>query len=173
MKHFIDERNGFGALIAVFLILVAMPTQSLAQSTPACGPLVLDLRADTAEYLDLGLEGPTQHDQRNGRHTLLNEAGDKVGDLFFYSVFVMSEDGDGYSFYKSADFRLDGGSIYATGVYGHFDHTTKAIPIEGYVIAVIGGTGKYRGARGELVTEPRPNKILRHTFEIECLGPSG
>lgn len=131
----------------------------------------MDLRADTAEYLDLAAEGPTLHDQRNGRHTLLDEAGNKVGDLYFYSVFVKSEDDDSYSFYKSADFRLDGGSIYATGVYGHFDPATEAIPIEGYALAVIGGTGRFKGARGQLTTEPQPNKVLRHTFDIECLDP--
>lgn len=167
---------GFAALLGMSAVLAAAPDPAFAQSSDdaqSCGEIIMDVHFDTVEYLDLGEEGPTLHDQRNGRHALLDEAGNRVGYLYFYSVVVTSEEENGISFYKSADFRFEDGSIYATGVYGHSEPTADAIPAESYALAVIGGTGRYRGARGELITEPMPNSVLRHSFNIECLGPAG
>ena len=63
-------------------------------------------------------------------------------------------------------FRLPGGQIVATGNSVYPRGAVEIDPNKPIVIAVIGGTGTYLGARGEVVTTRKADGTYSHKFTL-------
>jgi len=60
----------------------------------------------------------------------------------------------------------NGNSLVVTGGTTYLGQNTEMTPNAPQVRAVIGGTGEYIGARGQVTTTRRPDRTYEHSFEL-------
>lgn len=144
-------------VIATAILLPAAPAWS-QDGADFCDNPTLILSDRSAEHIDHGEAGPSVGDRRVGRMTLRTSDGAEVGVMFFHSQ-MLREPADTHSHLVTGQniFRTDGGTIFTLYAqespdqdYGDADHRPHRLEL-----AVIGGTGAYVNARGEITVEPR------------------
>ena len=68
--------------------------------------------------------------------------------------------------FRNISFMLKGGQIIANGT-GEYESTDRELPVQRpSTIAIIGGTGKYIGASGEVITRKNADGTFRHVFRL-------
>ena len=68
--------------------------------------------------------------------------------------------------FRNISFMLKGGQIIANGT-GEYESTDREMPVERpSTIAIIGGTGKYIGAMGEVITRKNADGTFRHVLRL-------
>jgi hypothetical protein len=118
--------------------------------------LVVRLQATTATYVDNPPTGTTSPgDELAVEGQLVSVHGTPVGHLEVHEAVTGMGPGTGGRIQLSFTALLAGGQISGTGVAG-FNTATPAL-------AVVGGTGKYLGARGEVFAHTGPHRT-RLTF---------
>lgn len=68
--------------------------------------------------------------------------------------------------HRNLTFRLKGGQLIAQGLSFYPAATSELAAKRPVVIAIVGGTGKYIGARGEVETTRRSNGTYRHVITL-------
>jgi hypothetical protein len=113
------------------------------------------------KVVDLGPRGPSQGDMRVVNAPLYEEnAKERIGrfDLFCVATDPADEPNEKANMAECTyTFTLPGGEISAQGASAHPELFEPAPRV---VDAVIGGTGKYVGVRGEVEDERRRNKVI-------------
>jgi hypothetical protein len=113
------------------------------------------------KVVDLGPRGPSQGDMRVVNAPLYEEnAKERIGrfDLFCVATDPADEPNEKANMAECTyTFTLPGGEISAQGASAH---PKLFEPAPRVVDAVIGGTGKYVGVRGEVEDERRRNKVI-------------
>ena len=118
--------------------------------------LVVRLQATTATYVDNPPTGTTSPgDELVVEGQLVSVHGTSLGHLEVHEVVTGMGPGMGGRLQLSFTALLAGGQISGTGVTG-FNTATPALP-------VVGGTGRYVGARGEVFVHSGPHRS-RLTF---------
>jgi hypothetical protein len=116
---------------------------------------------------DNGKKGPSMGDVRTFHQELLFSNGKHAG-TFDGSTINSAEQGHGATARESRvgfiQYSLSGGNIVAAGVY--VAAPGVVVPKSGSVRAVVGGTGKYLGARGEVVQTPLPNGNIKNVLTL-------
>jgi hypothetical protein len=117
-------------------------------------------------FVDLGPPGPTHGDIRVTNAPLYDASGkEKVGRLDLFCVLTDPADESAEKAHMAectVTYTLPGGEISAQGVHA-FPKFSEQTP--GGVDAVIGGTGKYAGVRGEVRIESRGPTVIQ-TFHF-------
>jgi hypothetical protein len=155
------------------LVLLA----SLALIAAGCGgsdndtkttKLTLDSKGRTLNFEDQPPKGPSPGDERAFTQGLITPAGDRAGRLDG-SVVITEETGKGKNALEhrigTVQYTLPGGSVVVSGVY-----TAKPevfIPAAGVTRPIVGGTGNYKGASGEVTQTPTSNGEIRSVLDIE------
>jgi len=86
------------------------------------------------------------------------------------SVINLSREGaDKFFRYRELVFALDGGQIVALGtsIYASQGTTSLVDPNAPVATSVVGGTGKYRSAQGEVTTTKRADGSCRHVIILD------
>jgi hypothetical protein len=116
---------------------------------------------------DNGKKGPSMGDQRTFHQELLYTNGTHAG-TFDGSTVNSAEQGKRGTAreYRVGfiQYSLKGGNIVAAGVY--VAAPGVVVPKGGSVRAVVGGTGKYLGARGQVVQTPLPNGNIKNVLTL-------
>jgi hypothetical protein len=138
---------------------VALGVRAASASTPSSptnrgpgGPTIIAvLKNSTVRALDLSPKGPSQGDMRIIMGPLFDPSGTRrIGraDLFCTVTDPGTESGSNLPQTECMEtFSLLKGMITAQGVHARRALSAHALP---FVDAVTGGTGTYKGARGEL-----------------------
>jgi hypothetical protein len=115
-------------------------------------------------YVDLGEADYSQADQYVFTNDLSRE-GKKVGVDGGVCTVTRIEDDGGSTLYCSGSNSLPGGQITTAGLVSY--GPTEEFKKDPYFAAITGGTGKYRGARGEVkIKELGSPEVFRLTFRI-------
>ena len=161
------RKTRMGATLA--LLVVASGTVAVATSfgdddeSSRSGVLQLVAKEVDSTYVDLGEEGFSLGDQFVFTNDLMS--GDtKVGEDGGACTVVRLTDA-GATVQCNGTNSLPGGQIAVQGVvtYGEEDAEFKQDP---YPLAIIGGTGRYRSARGEVVVQEVSSEEFHLTFRI-------
>lgn len=133
------------------------------------GDLTLISGPITASAVDELDKGSSQGDTRAFTQELFDEGGDEpVGRLDGTTTITDVENRNGTNVeYRSGtiQFTLDDGNILASGNY--LAEEDVAVPAEGVFRAITGGTGEYRGARGEVEITPEDDERVRYELDFE------
>ena len=148
MKRLIVIVSLLSALSAVMLL--ATPGQAATRPHPAS--LVVYTGTDDSVATDLGAPGPSDGDERF-RHGPVSRTpdGPVIGEYFYLGLTLRTDTVDGLEWRESTqEFILPGGTIHVQGLSRV---VTGQLPKTGQVfhLVITGGTGTYRGARGELI----------------------
>jgi hypothetical protein len=153
-----------GILVAIVLAVSAFGG---ANAAPRKSHLTLIERPITIFVEDNGKKGPSVGDERTFHQELLYSNGKHAG-TFDGSTTNSAEQGHGAS---AREFRigliqysLRAGSIVAGGIYAAAPGVV--LPKNGVIRAVIGGTGKYLGARGQVLQTPLRNGNIKNVFTL-------
>ncbi|HUQ64278.1 MAG TPA: hypothetical protein VM121_11035 [Acidimicrobiales bacterium] len=162
-------RRALGAFIAMsfFLLLVA------ACSSDSNGYKKIQITVisepSAPNVVDNPPSGPSQGDSYAFMQQLVDEAGKPAGRIEGFSVTtdVGSRGGQDAEYRQSVtQFTLDNGTILVSGVY--FVEPRGGAPItEGVRRPVVGGTGAYLGARGQVFQTPLSEGRFKNVIEIE------
>lgn len=108
------------------------------------------------ETLDLGQSGPTMGDINVGHGELLDRKTNKVIGSFSSRAIVMVVDMPGGTREHDTitNYYLPGGLVTSVGMATYTQGVN--LPTEVVERAIVGGTGKYAGARGVLTMTPIP-----------------
>ena len=136
------------ALTAVMLL--APPGQAATRPHPAS--LVVYTGSDDSVAADLGAPGPSDGDERF-RHGPVSRTpdGPAIGEYFYLGLTLRTDTANGLEWREATqEFTLPGGTIHVQGLSRV---VTGQLPKTGQVfhLVITGGTGTYRGARGELI----------------------
>jgi len=123
-------------------LLVAMSGMAVAQGGSPDHAFVVSERVSSATSLDLGTPGAGPGDMFTGTGDLFDAHGAKIGT----STYTCITAAEGVS-QCSQVYAVPGGKIMTAGTT-HPDYS--ASPIFDARLAVVGGTGRYAGAAGEL-----------------------
>jgi hypothetical protein len=139
------------ALVTAATAAAVVPTAHAA-TKPLPSSMVLYSISDYYSTMDFGVPGPSDGDEhfRHGRLTRTT-GGPTVGEYFFKSVTVRTDALDGLEWREiTKEFVLPGGTIQVSGINRD---SIGQLPAKGQTQhdVIIGGTGDYRGARGELI----------------------
>jgi hypothetical protein len=93
--------------------------------------------------------GPGPGDRTTVHGELLDTSGERVGEFFGSSSCVDSPNGAAWTSVETHTLRLRDGTIHGMGT------TTSGHDAEA-VFAIVGGTGRYLGARGSYTARQRP-----------------
>ena len=142
-------------LVALAAVLLAIAVTALASATGRESDdrkvevLKLDFATLKATEVDLGEEGPSQANRFVSHVELLHD-GESVGELGYDCVDIDLNGRTGFTAHCMSTASLPGGQVAAQGLI-----TFTADPIQRFSLAVTGGTGDYRTARGEVRVEER------------------
>ena len=158
------------AIAALLALPVVLPGNAvLAQDgVDLCANPTLILSDRIAEHIDHGEPGVSVGDRRVGRMTMRTEAGEEAGTMFFHS-HMLREPADAHAHLITGQniFVTDRGTIFTMYVqetpdqnYADAEHRPHALDL-----AVIGGTGAYAAARGQITVVSR---AATATFALVC-----
>ena len=91
------------------------------------------------------------------RSVLHNQAGDRVGSLNVFCVIVLANQLE-----CQGTYRLPSGTITGTAMVPNDENSTAPVRI-----AITGGTGRYAGARGQIVTTPTSPDTDRSVVDLD------
>jgi hypothetical protein len=91
------------------------------------------------------------------RSVLHNQAGERVGSLNVFCVVVLANQLE-----CQGTYRLHGGTITGTATAPKDENSTAPVRI-----AITGGTGRYDGARGQIVTTPTSPDTDRSVVDLD------
>lgn len=119
-------------------------------------------------YLDLGDEGASPGDQRIWHFSGTSDGGDVVLDFVMTTTAIDAPETAVETRSTLGVFSFGNGDsllLQGVGVYPGEGATLK--PSATLERAIIGGTGKYAGATGSVVSEHLPDDTWTHTFRID------
>jgi hypothetical protein len=149
------------SVVAVFAVLVPMASAATGGSTT----LKFMTTNSKATYIDVGTPGTSPGDVLAYEGDVVLK-GKTVGRLYGVNTSV-SIQGEVNIVSGQGTFELGGkNSITVAGVSRLKVGATGLTVGEATTRTIIGGTGKYAGARGTLVTTPQPNGTYRHIAHI-------
>jgi hypothetical protein len=149
------------SVVAVFAVLVPMASAAGGTSTT----LKFITTNSKATYTDLGTPGPSPGDVLAYEGNVVLK-GKTVGGVYGINTSV-SIQGEVNIVSGQGTFELGGeNSITVAGVSRLKVGATGLTVGEPTTRTIIGGTGKYAGARGTLVTTPQPNGTYRHVAHL-------
>ena len=132
------------------VMLLATPGQAAARPHPAS--LVVFTGTDDSVAMDLGAPGASDGDERF-RHGPVSRIpdGPVIGEYFYLGLTLRTDTVDGLEWREATqEFILPGGTLHVQGlsrvVIGQLPKTGQV-----FHQVITGGTGTYRGARGELI----------------------
>lgn len=97
---------------------------------------------------------------------LFNKSGKKAGTIAGFLTDLDSSPTGSETRFRNISFSLKGGQLIANGA-GEYKASDLPLPQElPSTIAIIGGTGKYIGARGEVKTSRNADGTFRHVFKL-------
>ena len=149
------------AVGAVGAFLVAAGAAMLGGNAAAAGgTLSLTEKVTKMTTLDLGAEGPSLGDRVAFTSTLLDPGGTRIGVGAGECMLYAGRAYEGGRYHCTETLHVNGkGQIFLAGMVG-FAARKQAM-------AVVGGTGRYRGAAGELDAELRSadtySEVVRFT----------
>ena len=157
-----------GALVVVVMALgILMGVLRAVSASPESAAkehgntLTVLTKTREEKVVDLGPRGPSQGDMRVVNAPLYDEnAKERIGrfDLFCVTTDPADEPNEKNHMVECTyTYTLPGGEISAQGVTA-FPKLPEPAPR--VVDAVVGGTGKYVGVRGEVEVETRGNKVI-------------
>lgn len=148
----------------------------LAATAAACGGektetmhLVLIAPSIKVIQTDVGRPGPSPGDVRTFSLPLQTESGKPAGRLDgTTSITDQVTRGRQVREYRvgTVQLSLTDGNIVASGVYTSAPRQWTPSP-GGTHRPIVGGTGRYRGARGELTQTPLPGNRIKNVLDIE------
>ncbi len=159
-------------LVALVVVVVALGIMSVLRAVSASADnedpnndagrtLTVLIKSSERKVVDLGAPGLTHGDMRVTNAPLYNESGkERIGrfDLFCVVTDPADESAEKAHMVEAMyTYTLPGGEISAQGA-GALPTLTELTPRQ--VDAIIGGTGKYAGVRGEVRIERRGNKVI-------------
>ena len=132
-------------------MLLAAPGQAATRPHPAS--LVVYEGSDDSVATDLGAPGPSDGDERF-RHGPVSRTpdGPAIGEYFHLGMTLRTDTIDGLEWREiTKEFVLPGGTIHVQGLNRD---VIGQLPKAGQVthLVITGGTGTYRGARGEMIS---------------------
>lgn len=150
-------RRRIATALTVALAIAGTATAVLPAAQAATKPLpasmVLYEGSDESLSVDLGTQGPSDGDERF-RHGPVTRTpgGPTIGEYFHMSVTLRTDTVDGLEWREiTKEFIVPGGTIHVTGINRDVIGT---LPNKGSVVHMVitGGTGAFRGARGEMIS---------------------
>jgi hypothetical protein len=150
-------RTRFGLVALVAALTTVLPVTAIAAGSGAAmsgGRTVKFAIAFHDVQLDLGKKGPSVGDERLLADTLLDAKGKKVGHDAGSCTFTSLAPPEAACY---VTFFLSDGQIAIQFLNA---------PPPRKVAAIVGGTGAYRGARGEAVIVENPNQTGAVTFRL-------
>jgi hypothetical protein len=156
---------------ALVLVVMALGIMGVLRAAVSASPesaakehgntLTVLTKTREAKVVDLGPRGPTQGDMRVVNAPLYDEnAKERIGRFDLFCVLTDPADEPNEKAHMAEctyTYTLPGGEISAQGVTT-FPKLPEPAPR--VVDAVVGGTGKYVGVRGEVEVETRGNKVI-------------
>ncbi|MEM7446234.1 MAG: hypothetical protein AAF414_23140, partial [Pseudomonadota bacterium] len=142
-----------------------------AQSPATCGNFQVTLELNHIEYLDDGEEGVSAGDRRVGRFDIFSTSGEPAGDYFFASTTLPDSDTDGFREIGTARYSFENGTVAVSTFYTLADpsNTDRTVTQE-FNYPVMGGTGDFVGASGNVHSAPGSDGLRLHTFDLACDG---
>ena len=117
--------------------------------------------------------GPSVGDIRTARSQLMDDQGKEVGVIFYHATAMPQQAGgtdDSFPLLAHGHVVLPTGTIAATGIFGR-EISSRNVLSEELSYAVLGGTGAFANATGEIVaTKDDETAKRRFTFRISCPG---
>ncbi|MEM7694246.1 MAG: hypothetical protein AAF318_07330 [Pseudomonadota bacterium] len=152
-------------------LLLSGPLAFAQSGVDYCDNPTLTLGDRVAQHIDHGNDGPSVGDQRVGRTTLRTTDGADAGVMVFHSHMLReAADAEAHLVTGQNIFMTERGNLFTVYAqespnqdYGDADHRPHAL-----TLAVIGGTGAYAGARGEITVAPRAEPA---TVTVSLLCP--
>lgn len=137
------------------LLMIGMTMALLASAATAAEKLQIVERADTDQTLDLGAKGDSVGDLLTFANPLFDAANKKqIGTDQGYCIRVAV----GKAWECSWTNSVDGGQIMVSGPFNDAGDS---------VLAIVGGTGKYAAAKGQMLLHPRDAKGAAYDFKFE------
>lgn len=118
---------------------------------------------------DVGARGPSRGDTRTFSRPLETQSGQPAGRLDgTVAITDQVRRGGTVREYRvgTVHFTLKDGTIVIGGVYVSTPNSPVPAP-EGARRPILGGTGAYRGARGEILQTPLPGRREKEAFDID------
>ncbi|HAN71851.1 MAG TPA: hypothetical protein DCQ36_09750 [Actinobacteria bacterium] len=141
-------------------------THTDASTRPLPARMTVYLGSDDSQALDTGTVGSSEGDEFFRHGPVSRKLGGKTIGEYFLVAQIVRSDGAGKMEWRqlTRDFILPGGTILIGGI--HTVPLGNQTPVVGQVnhLPILGGTGIYRGARGEqisttLSTDPWAAKV--------------
>ena len=155
-------------LCASSLILVAAACSSDSSEYTKAQITVVG-EPGSQEVVDNGQPGPSRGDLYSFMQQLVDESGKPAGRIEGFSVITDQGSPSGQDVeYRAAtvQFTLDKGTIVVHGVY--LVKPRESVPVaEGVRRPIVGGTGAYRHARGEVFQTPLPGGRFKNVIDVE------
>ncbi|WP_421723257.1 hypothetical protein [Bauldia sp.] len=155
--------TSIGAAILGFA-LAGSPAHADATTT-----FTVEQQAPILAYIDIGVAGRSHADVLAFEAAFAGE-GDTAGKLtgILITADVPTAPGDIHEDrIGQLVFDFGGGnSIVVAGVSVYADNETEMMPGEPQIRAVVGGTGQYIGARGQVTTVRKHDGTYAHAFEL-------
>ena len=156
---------------------VAMQAGSAAGSDArSCGAFEVHSTGENRKvsYVDNGLDGDSAGDQRIGYRTIRDKDGKEIGAMrWIVTVLETAPGGEGKGTgLIRQHFLLPEGEMVVERVYGAgatFSDTEK-VTVKGGDLAVVGGTGTFKGAGGIMhkVRDPDGGLGMTYKFDVAC-----
>jgi hypothetical protein len=121
----------------------------------------------TLSIEDNGRRGPSPADERSFSLALVTEDGRPAGRLDGNTTNTAIVGGLEQRV-GTVQYTLKGGTIVVSGVY--LARPGVFVPARGITRPIVGGTGKYKGARGEAVQTPIAGGEIRNVLEFTTGG---
>jgi len=148
----------------LLLMLAGGATQAAAETalTVTHGP------TPDPVYLDLGEAGESVGDQRIFRFDGIDSGGAAVRMYFVLTNAALAETADEFDArLTTAVFSLDGGTLLVSGI-GFYPPQGSTLKVDATLErAVVGGTGKFAGARGSVISTHLPDGTWAHEFHLQ------
>ncbi len=148
-------------MAGVSMLLVA-PVAKAADAP--CGQFTLTGGYKTVDIVDLGTPGTSIGDFRIAERVLEDSDGKRVGSLIGETVILRVSDDKKHAVMGDWRIRINGSTLVTGALYARDNETSQFTPA--LDVAILGGTGTYRGAYGtlEIASGERP----AYHFDITC-----
>lgn len=162
-------RLPFAALATAISFALAGTAVAQESKGPDCSTFTAFLDADRIEFIDNGAEGPSAGDQRIGRYFLLDDDGNRIGEMEFVTVVLPpSEDGK-VKLFATGHHTFANGALALSLIYELPDVTdTSQGGTTDLTHVITGGTGEFAHATGSITITTTADGRRRATYELKC-----